>query len=398
MNGEVPEEQRGRLERVYLERANPHSSIELAVGNLVETGEVIDVKNGAQYVGSECLVRITGKRVRRTPITLAFLVATDTQDVGDGLSPEEYVLYGKWEDDMEREEDLPTRKEIGKYFDPGNPRVIPYFQRESSEGKGRYAINGDSPKQLHMSPEMIVEHILPEPKNGARMMLAESDEGLEAIVAAIKHHGLTPIRMLRLNKKPKEAHATISGRLEVVHLEYDVGNDGAMGEVIRTGMKTVVAKGGPYVGGDCLVRFDGRRPRNDEDLRKSSFLTTHIPKGSEEGIDAKAYTFYALWEERMDQRDDLPTLNDINEFYDPGKMRQTAYIFQTDEGENEARLIHSSAVVPIEFDFNKIVHHYLPNGQGGSPVILAETEELMAKAAREILKQGKWPIRLEALQ
>jgi hypothetical protein len=412
MDTEEPRETSGllsRLEVAYVSEVIDESRHDLCRGCIVRSGQHVTIMNAETYLRQQCLVRMNDRPPKKDHWNeMGFFISSDIPPGIEetGLTAEEFVLYGLWEDDMEKKGRFPSLDEVNRYFDPAYVRRIPYFAKDRRDGfvvlnhRGAILIEGDYETLLSK---------LPSSEGGSRMVMAETEDELERITAFIEGQGMRAVRVERLNRTRKY-QITSCGRIEQVYLVKSLGQHSALGEIVTTGEKTIVANGEAFIGRECLVRFDGRPMREEEDLQKSNFLTTQVSPGFSEGINPGEYIFYGLWEEHMDQgeRDKFPTLDDVNLFYDPGKIRRFAYICRnkdkeidkstedTDHEEGGVVLISLDRVKPVEFDLSIIMRN-LPNGRNGSPLILAETEALATQAALGILKTGRWPIRLEAL-
>lgn len=113
------------------------------------------------------------------------------------MNNEEYVLIGKWEEDMEKKNSIPTLFEIRKYFSPGKMIMVPYFRDGSSNSHGRAIVGGGGHYFQRNSINRFVKRVV-EHNPGSRLVVVESDEDLEKVIESVREKGLVPILMERL--------------------------------------------------------------------------------------------------------------------------------------------------------------------------------------------------------
>lgn len=186
----------GRLEKVNIKL--PYSN-ECALGDL--NGTSVIVTNGSDYSEKDVLVKFdiinNQKKISpemRDKIIGNFITSNVPSDF-KGLAPEEYVLCGLLKDRGHNKRYFPQLTEINDYFNPGNIRNIIYLKEHSTFHKGKAFLtrNGFFPQKGSIS--YLIRKKLPDPKEAARVVIAESESDLERVIQEIKKLGLKAIEM-----------------------------------------------------------------------------------------------------------------------------------------------------------------------------------------------------------
>ena len=152
-------------------------------------------------------------------------------------------------------------------------------------------------------------------------------------------HALPQIACLR-----KAFQGTISkdlgGRLELVHL-YDKTPSGvAIGRLYGHGPKVFVSNGGQHIGEFCLARFDmvdGKRGlyeamgAEEQYIPIASFISKKTPERFS-GLAADDFFLYGHFPMDFCSRGNVPTLDEINKFYDPNNLPVAAFFLNSRDG------------------------------------------------------------------
>jgi len=187
----------GRLEVVYIDgRCSSNCSYGTFKGERVMVSTVSTANN---YLGTNCLVRFSlHQRDIRFYIgnVITPKVPADfkvSPKVFKGRAPEEYILCAIWEEEM-RTREFPTLDEFNKYFNPGTTGYIIYLKEDPCMAK-KFKILPGKVLSLNCTLGQVIRNHLPDPSIKARVILVESPEQLEKLMAKISKKGLTPIQM-----------------------------------------------------------------------------------------------------------------------------------------------------------------------------------------------------------
>lgn len=122
--------------------------------------------------------------------------------------------------------------------------------------------------------------------------------------------------------------ADIRGRVEKVRLlpKFSTHNKFALGQ-FYSGHKTQIRNMHPYVKNTCLVRIDPHNPDY------SNFISLKIPNDfPNSGLDNADVVFIGRWNRYWRHLGDVPTIPELNSYYDPGKMGRFVYISSGSNG------------------------------------------------------------------
>ena len=218
----------------------------------------------------------------------------------------------------------------------------------------------------------------------------------------------------------------LRGRIELVNLAQHAGGPkSAIGEIMRNGQHVLVTNGHGFIGKNCLVRFDLEhriRPHantdvlrgedeamffadersNDDNLYtlkanlyplKANFISTEVPWGFEErvkrGLSPEDYILYG----RL-KVDHIPSFQDVNRSYDPGKMGLFVYIRGESENQ-EIYLVSSGGVISVATYVG--ISELLLEPWKRSRVILAKSKKRIRELREEIIDESLIPIRMQPL-
>ncbi len=202
---------------------------------------------------------------------------------------------------------------------------------------------------------------------------------------------------------------SLAGRLEKVTLSYPISTVTAIGSF--DDKQVLVANGNKHSGKECLVRFDLRQ-RRDYFIRNGeyvlneannhppigNFITSEIPLKFR-GLNSDQYVFTALWEERMVKGKRLPTMNEINHYYDPGKAGGIPYFVKPHNG------MLGALITPAGFhkiwhtwSYPQFMHERLADPERASRLVVAETPDVLEEITTALLENCLIPIRMEPLR
>lgn len=214
----------------------------------------------------------------------------------------------------------------------------------------------------------------------------------------------------------------LRGRIELVNLvQHAGGPKSAIGEIMRNGQQVLVTNGHGFIGMNCLVRFDleyrlkRRSPEveilygeddvsyvKDDDLHplKGNFVSTKVPFGFErrieEGLSPEEYILYGRWRRSMRKSNRHPTLDEINQHYDPGRVGQVAFFMGDDESHQEVVLIRGWETIHV---INYLgISELLPNPWERSRVVMADSKKGIRRLRKEIIGEELVPVRMEELR
>lgn len=186
------EDLRGRLERVHIKNIYP-SSIE---GGVFDNQPVL-IRNAANYVGKECLVRFEDRIDPSHRLPISRFISKDTSQAPnpfEGYAPDEYILYGLIDCSVRGSRKVLNYRDLIERFDPGS---VNYFVFKSSIScKEKYTI---SKKRIHPQKRLtfgqLIRKSMPNPNKSARVIIIEGSEDEKTLLEAINSSGLEAIKM-----------------------------------------------------------------------------------------------------------------------------------------------------------------------------------------------------------
>ena len=215
----------------------------------------------------------------------------------------------------------------------------------------------------------------------------------------------------------------LRGRIELVSLSRPaIGPNSAIGEVLRNDQNVLVTNGHRFIGKTCLVRFDletkVRRFHPDVEILhgddeaifgdedelyplRGNFISTGLPFGFEkrakEGIAPTDYILYTRWDKKMRKGNKYPTLDEVNMYFDPGRIGEFMYIggksYAKEGLEEELVLINLWGERTLCRLFG--IGDLLPDPTQRSRVVIAESKRRIKRLIEEIKAEGLVPIKME---
>ncbi len=182
----------------------------------------------------------------------------------------------------------------------------------------------------------------------------------------------------------------LCGRVEKVYVEMALENHGAAG--IFDNQDIYVVNGGNYVGQECLVRFD--LVQSGITLLLANFLTSDSSQPS--NLPKEDYVLYALWKEGIFRKGRAPTMQEIEQYYNPGRKSHLLFV-RKDSNSRKGRFKvnpqdHSFAGATIGRNIRD-----LPDPKYSARLVVAEGEKQLLRVKTSIEENGLVPILLEPL-
>ena len=123
-------------------------------------------------------------------------------------------------------------------------------------------------------------------------------------------------------KADTEGTYSYCGRLEVVTVRERKARLVAIGS-LNDGKRVNVFNGNGYLRKKCLARFKLKKPG------LCNFVSSSVPDGFQ-GLPYNAYALIGLWMSPVASEDELPRLDEINRFYDPGDATYVIFLTGND--------------------------------------------------------------------
>ncbi len=194
------------------------------------------------------------------------------------------------------------------------------------------------------------------------------------------------------------AKEDLRGRIEKVYIDTEVNpsQECAIGVLNRA--EVLVTNGAKYVGKDCLVKFDiNLNPDYDDRIPIGNVITSNIPDHFK-GISQDKYILYGLWTPDMKKVGDVPTIEEITAYYNPGDAPFMFYLKKDSKAAKGRFLIKSSGAFPFHITVRKLVTKGWRTPENLAKVVIAESEkQLKEQVSKEVYYHGMTPIWMEAL-
>lgn len=145
----------------------------------------------------------------------------------------------------------------------------------------------------------------------------------------------------------KTSQLDIAGNLERAILLDVHTPSSAKGWLPKYSKPVFVSNGCNYVGSDILVKIDFSY-RGDP---SGNFITDKIPLYFDT-LPVNEYILFGLWEKSMVKKDLIPSLAEINEYFDPGSMSKVLYV----SGESDSEFVRGATISSLFSE--PIVFHY----------------------------------------
>ncbi len=148
------------------------------------------------HLGSRFLVRFNYKKKNKKNIVSASFVTSAVPVDFQGLSNNDYILVGLWEDYMEKKGRVPNIQEVDKYYNPGDILFIYYLTINSIFKKGRYKIwnNGRVEPTKQTFSYIVRRGFFCDPRHN-KVVISESMDQLQTLSKTSRENKIVPILM-----------------------------------------------------------------------------------------------------------------------------------------------------------------------------------------------------------
>ena len=183
----------------------------------------------------------------------------------------------------------------------------------------------------------------------------------------------------------------LAGRLERVKVN-DPGTFSAMGRLYSDWREVSICNGNCVLGRDCLARFE-----NVPGTLHSSFVTSQIPHHFK-GLAPEQYILYGLWRNYMHKEGRYPTLDEINQYFDPGKACDVLFAKEESSGFVSRVMITPRDIFNLETrSYRSIIPAKLPDPRRASRLVLANSRGELGQIIFAIKNAGIIPVEMENL-
>jgi hypothetical protein len=157
-----------------------------------------------------------------------------------------------------------------------------------------------------------------------------------------------------------------------------------------------IANAAKYKGKKCLARFDFYTGKGMQ-IPLGNFITSHIPDNKQIqdfcGLAPEEYLLYGKWSEEWHFSGKFPTIEQVNNYFDPGKMG-CALFFKTNQ--KKAR-IWKNNFLQLRCDFNYAVENNLPNAKKWSRVVIFKSDECFLSLEKYAEENNLFLIEMEPI-
>jgi hypothetical protein len=144
--------------------------------------------------------------------------------------------------------------------------------------------------------------------------------------------------------------------------------------------------------GRCLVKFDSEPGTDQGNMVVSGFPKDTTPEGWEPG----KYIFYGAWENWMKKEGFLPTLEEVNKYYDPGQAPWFLYLSK-DCGPF-AIYAHRPPRFLSGKNYERIMAEDLPDPKRASRLVIGDSPSMLRGFRQECKRQGIRAFKLDNLE
>jgi hypothetical protein len=199
----------------------------------------------------------------------------------------------------------------------------------------------------------------------------------------------------------------LKGKLVKVNIERQISSRCALGNL--NGTCVLVNNAVPYVGQECLVKFDIiTRDNYLGNIVKAgdpfgNFITSNIPDSfPEKGLNPEQYILTGLWKQRMRKKGRYPTLNtEISRYFYPGDTIWVVYLTDYSTRRKGRVSITSNKdnrkVIRLERSIKELIELNLPYSDRFSRVILSESRSQLERITQEAEEKGLTAIQMKQL-
>lgn len=185
--------------------------------------------------------------------------------------------------------------------------------------------------------------------------------------------------------------ATFAGAIGKVELTRPWNKGSALGQY--QGQTVIVNHGSSFVHRPCLARFEDREGVHGEMI--GYFLTSRIEGLSE--VERGKYLLCGLWEKDMLRASKIPTIQEVEVYFDPG-AKPFYYFLREHSSGRWGRAKVPSIGVPLfsHMSLGKLARDLLDSP--GAPLAVAEGSEQYKRLIESVKERGWNPIELERLR
>lgn len=184
-------------------------------------------------------------------------------------------------------------------------------------------------------------------------------------------------------------HPYLAGRLEKIKIGRVYKNNCAIANF--DGQDILINNASKFVGEECIIRFGLNEKKNSINFIKSRILDGFA------GFDAWEYVLVGLWEDGMKKKGQYPTLNEINNYYDPSDMPQAIYFSDNNDLEKGVAITPKEIFEP-DGNYERILTKFLPNDEKSSRVVLVESIDDIWKVCDFILKSVQYIVLMQPIK
>lgn len=149
-----------------------------------------------------------------------------------------------------------------------------------------------------------------------------------------------------------------------------------------------------YAMRECLVKIDSNPISHGTNII-GNFVTSQIP-AEFLGLSYSQYILFALWEERMKKEKRFPTIEEVNQYFDPGNIVHTYFLSQEHRKDRRNRvLIYHRGYSASKISTKKMIETLTRRRR--TRIIIAESEVLMRPIVDYVKNMGLVPITMEPL-
>jgi hypothetical protein len=187
----------------------------------------------------------------------------------------------------------------------------------------------------------------------------------------------------------------LEGKLKTVELLRPIGkNNSALG--VFNGQYTIVTDACNARGLKsqiATVRFPFNCLYSDHDTPVCTYINSDN-SGEIDGLTNDKYVLLANWKSRMGNLEQNPSLEKVNEFFDPGKLGFTLFIYNTDFPTPKAMTIGYQGIRRFEKPFENLLTENLPKREHNCKMIISKGRKTTQNVENTIKELGYVPVRI----
>jgi hypothetical protein len=199
----------------------------------------------------------------------------------------------------------------------------------------------------------------------------------------------------------------LKGKLVKVNIERQISSRCALGNL--NGTCVLVNNAAPYVGNECLVKFDimvrdnylGKVVKAGDPF--GNFVTSNVPDNfPKQGLNHDQYILTGLWTKKMKKKNKYPILNgEISKYFYPGDTIWVVYLKDCSTRRKGRVSITSNKdnrkVIRLERSIKELIALNLPYSDRFSRVILSESRSQLERITQEAEEKGLTAIQMKQL-